>query len=141
MNDQRDIIKVFIDEEILPIAEVEAPSKILFDTTKLTDGRHNLKLVARSSSGKEGVKVIPFEVRNGPAISVVGLTDNDIVSDQLPITINAYGSERKDIFIINGSENPKGIPSWIWVALLLFIGWGIHYLILFWSSSNYTSFF
>jgi len=141
MSKQRDIIKVFIDDEKKPIAEVEAPSKILFDTTKLVDGKHTLKLVARSSSDKEGIKLIPFEVRNGPDISVIGLQADDVVSEQLPITINAYGSERKDIFLITGSENPKGIPSWIWVVLLLFIGWAIHYLYLYWTSENYTSFF
>jgi len=141
MSKQRDIIKVFIDDEKKPIAEVEAPSKILFDTTKLVDGKHTLKLVARSSSDKEGIKLIPFEVRNGPDISVIGLQADDVVSEQLPITINAYGSERKDIFLITGSENPKGIPSWIWVVLLLFIGWAIHYLYLYWTSDNYTSFF
>jgi len=141
MSKQRDIIKVFIDGEKKPIAEVEAPSKILFDTTKLVDGKHTLKLVARSSSDKEGIKLIPFEVRNGPDISVIGLQADDVVSEQLPITINAYGSERKDIFLITGSENPKGIPSWIWVVLLLFIGWAIHYLYLYWTSDNYTSFF
>jgi len=141
MSKQRDIIKVFIDEEKRPIAEVEAPSKILFDTTKLVDGKHTLKLVARSSSDKEGIKLIPFEVRNGPDISVIGLQADDVVSEQLPITINAYGSERKDMFLITGSENPKGIPSWIWVVLLLFIGWAIHYLYLYWTSDNYTSFF
>jgi len=141
MSKQRDIIKVFIDDEKKPIAEVEAPSKILFDTTKLVDGKHTLKLVARSSSDKEGIKLIPFEVRNGPDISVIGLQADDVVSEQLPITINAYGSERKDIFLITGSENPKGIPSWIWVVLLLFIGWAIHYLYLYWTSDNYISFF
>jgi len=141
MSKQRDIIKVFIDDEKKPIAEVEAPSKILFDTTKLVDGKHTLKLVARSSSDKEGIKLIPFEVRNGPDISVIGLQADDVVSEQLPITINAYGSERKDMFLITGSENPKGIPSWIWVVLLLFIGWAIHYLYLYWTSDNYTSFF
>jgi len=141
MDKDRDIIKVFIDGETIPIAEVEAPSKILFDTTKLTDGKHTLKLIAKSSSGKEGIKIIPFEVRNGPDITLVGLAENDIVSDQLPITINAYGSERKDMFLITGSENPKGIPSWIWVVLLLFIGWAIHYLYLYWTSNNYVSFF
>jgi len=141
MTKQRDIIKVFIDDEKKPIAQVEAPSKILFDTTKLVDGKHTLKLVARSSSDKEGIKLIPFEVRNGPDISVIGLQADDVVSEQLPITINAYGSERKDMFLITGSENPKGIPSWIWVVLLLFIGWAIHYLYLYWTSDNYTSYF
>jgi len=55
--------------------------------------------------------------------------------------VNAYGSERKEIFVVKGSENPKGIPIWVWVVLLLFIGWGLHYLFLYWTDKNYTSFF
>lgn len=113
----------------------------MFDTTKIPDGKHRLKLIASSSGGKEGIKVISFEVRNGPAISVIGLKKNQVVGDQLPITVNVYGSERKEIFVVKGSKNPKGIPIWIWVAIVLFIGWGLHYLYLYWTQDNYNSFF
>jgi len=137
----KDIVKVFLDDDPAPFVELETPSKILFDTTKIADGKHTLKLVASSSSGKEGVKIIPFEVRNGPAITVIGIKENQIVDDKLPISINAYDSQRKEIFVVRGSENPKGIPLWIWVALILFIGWALHYAYLFWTKDNYNSFF
>jgi len=137
----KDIVKVFLDDDPAPFVELETPSKILFDTTKIPDGKHTLKLVASSSSGKEGVKIIPFEVRNGPAITVIGIKENQIVDDKLPISINAYDSQRKEIFVVRGSENPKGIPLWIWVALILFIGWALHYAYLFWTKDNYNSFF
>jgi len=55
----KDIVKVFLDDDPAPFVELETPSKILFDTTKIPDGKHTLKLVASSSSGKEGVKIIP----------------------------------------------------------------------------------
>ncbi|WP_210522082.1 hypothetical protein [Hymenobacter terricola] len=57
------------------------------------DGPHELRVVARSSNGQEGVQRIPFVVRNGPAITVPGLSRDDIVSDVLPLTVTAYGSE------------------------------------------------
>lgn len=140
-TDSKNIVKIFLDDESLPFAEIETPIKILFDTTKIPDGNHKLKLVASSSGGKEGLKIIPFEVRNGPSISVIGIKENQVVEDQLPIIINAYGSERKEIFVVRGSENPKGIPIWIWVTLILFIGWALHYLYLYWTGDNYNSFF
>ena len=137
----KNIVKVFLDDEPIPFVELETPSKILFDTTKIADGKHTLKLVANSSGKKEGVRVIPFEIRNGPAISVIGIKEHQVVEDQISITINAYGSEKKEIFVVRGSENPKGIPIWVWVALILFIGWGLHYLYVFWTQDNYNSFF
>src|SRR3546814_20456941 len=78
MDDNR-IIKVFVDEDPEPFAEFSPPVKFLFDTTRLPDGPHMLKIVARSSGGQEGIRRIPFEVRNGPAISVVGLRENEII--------------------------------------------------------------
>ncbi|MEZ4925479.1 MAG: hypothetical protein R3A50_04320 [Saprospiraceae bacterium] len=140
-TDSKNIVKIFLDDEPLPFAELETPTKILFDTTKIPDGKHTLKLVASSSGRREGIKIIPFEVRNGPSISVIGIKENQVVEDQLPVTINAYGSERKEIFVVRGSENPKGIPVWIWVIIILFIGWGLHYLFLYWAKANYNSFF
>lgn len=134
MDDKR-IIKVFVDEDPEPFAEFSPPVKFLFDTTKLPDGRHTLKVVARSSSGQEGVRSIPFEVRNGPAISVVGLKENDVVDSLIPLTINAYGSERSDLFVVTGSETPKAIPAWVWTLLIIFIAWGIFYLIMYWNGA------
>lgn len=140
ISDQRQV-KVFLDDEQQPFAEFAPPVKFVFDTTKIPDGKHQLRIVARSSSGVEGIKMVPFEVRNGPAISVVGLNDNDVVDTQIPITINAYGSERNDQFIITGSETPKAIPGWLWVLLISFIGFGLFYFIMYWNMDYYTSFF
>jgi len=137
----KDVVKVFLDDDPVPFAALETPSKILFDTTKIPDGKHTLKIVAGSPEGKEGVRIIPFEVRNGPSISVIGLKDHQVVDDKLPITINAYASQRKELFVVRGSEDPKGIPLWVWVTLLLFIGWALHYAYLFWTKDNYNSFF
>lgn len=135
------IIKVFLDDIPEPFAEFEPPVKFMFDTTKIPDGSHQLRIVAKSTSGVEGVKVIPFEVRNGPSISVVGLNKNEIVNEQIPITINAYGSEKSDVFIISGSETPKAVPAWVWALLIAFLGFGLFYLIMYGTQDFYKSFF
>ncbi|MFS8616431.1 MAG: cytochrome C [Solitalea sp.] len=132
MDDKR-IIKVFVDDDPEPFAAFSPPAKFLFDTTRLPDGPHTLKVVARSSSGQEGIRIIPFEVRNGPSISVVGLKENDVVDSRIPLTINAYGSERSDLFVVTGSETPKAIPAWVWALLIIFIAWGVFYLVMYWD--------
>src|SRR5690606_41355215 len=83
MKDTR-IIKVYLDDEEKPFAEFSPPVKFELDTTKIPDGKHSLRIVARSSRGVEGVRVVPFQVRNGPTISLVGLKDNDEVTQQIP---------------------------------------------------------
>lgn len=131
--DENRIIKVFVDNDPEPFGEFSPPVKFLLNTTRLPDGRHTLKVVARSSSGQEGVRTVHFEVRNGPAISIVGLKENDVVDSRIPLTINAYGSERSDLFIVTGSETPKAIPAWVWTLLIIFIAWGVYYLIMYWN--------
>lgn len=139
MDDNR-LIKVFLDDDPVPFAAFKPPVKFVLDTTKIPDGKHELKIVAKSTDDVEGIKIIPFEVRNGPAIDVVGLRNNDIINEQIPITINAYGSERKDFFIVSGSETPKGIPTWIWVLVILFVGYALFYLLMFLEPHLYKSF-
>ncbi len=139
MEDNR-IVKVFLDDDPAPFAEFLPPVKFVFDTTKIPDGKHNLKIVAKSTNGVEGIRTIPFEVRNGPAIAVVGLHENEVVTEQIPITINAYGSERKDVFVVTGSETPKAIPAWVWALLIAFVGFAMFYIIMYWNPDLYKSF-
>ncbi|HET8810793.1 MAG TPA: cytochrome C [Flavobacteriaceae bacterium] len=134
------VIKVYLDDEPKPFAEFAPPVKFVLDTTKIPDGKHQLKIVAKSSSGVEGIRTVPFEVRNGPAISILGLKDNEVIDTQTPITINAYGSETNDSFIIRGSETPKAIPAWVWALLIAFIAFGLFYFIMYWTPDFYKSF-
>ncbi|HLU80526.1 MAG TPA: hypothetical protein VK010_00495 [Flavobacteriaceae bacterium] len=134
------VVKVFLDDEPVPFAEFAPPVKFVLDTTKIPDGDHKLKIVAKSSSGAEGIRIIPFQVRNGPAISVLGLKDNEIIDSHTAITINAYGSETNDRFIIRGSETPKAIPAWVWMLVIAFIAFGIFYIIMYWTPEFYKSF-
>lgn len=140
MEDNR-IVKVFLDDDSKPFASFAPPVKIVLDTTKIPDGKHVLKIVARSSDGVEGIREIPFIVRNGPAISVVGLKENEVVDTQVPLVINAYGSETKDFFVIRGSETPKAIPAWVWMLVVIFIAFGLFYIIMYWNPDLYKSFF
>ncbi|MDO8966093.1 hypothetical protein SAMN03080617_00627 [Algoriphagus alkaliphilus] len=140
MNDNRKI-RVFLDEDPVPFAEFSPPVKFVLDTTKIPDGKHQLRIVAQSTSGKEGIKTVSFEVRNGPSISVLGLHDGEVVTDQVPVTINSYGSERNDFFLIRGSETPKGIPAWVWATVISFVGFALFYFIMYWNPDQYKSFF
>lgn len=140
MKNSKKTIQVFLDEETKAFAEFEPPVKFILDTQKLPDGKHSLKIVANSSRGLKGIKIIPFEVRNGPMIHVIGLKDNDIVERKIPITINAYGNEKDTEFIISGSETPRAIPSWIWAMIILFIAFGLFYLAMYLNPDFYKSF-
>ena len=57
MEDKR-IIKVFLDDDPQPFAEFPAPVKFILDTTKIPDGKHTLRVVAKSSNNVEGIKTI-----------------------------------------------------------------------------------
>ena len=127
MKDKSKII-VFIDDEEQPIAAFTSPVNFELDTRKLVDGKHTLKIVSKDPTGKEGIRLIPFEVRNGPAIDVEGIRENAVVDGVLPIMINAYGKGDQKVFLIEGSETPKSIPSWVWILIIGFTGWALYYL-------------
>ena len=79
--------------------------------------------------GKEGIKIVPFTVRNGPAITLDGLNENDIVDGVVPLMVNAYGKGNQKQFLIDGSETPKSVPSWLFAAIIVFIAWAIYFTI------------
>jgi hypothetical protein len=128
MEDRNKVI-LFLDNETQPIAELNTPIKFELDTRKIPDGEHKLRIVSKSHTGKEGIKEIPFTVRNGPAIAIEGLKPNDVVDGVLPIMINSYDKGRSKQFIITGSETPQTIPTWIWILIILFFGWAGYYVI------------
>ncbi|MBZ5859417.1 cytochrome C [Flavihumibacter profundi] len=132
MEDKSKIV-VFIDDEEQPVAAFISPVNFELDTRKLVDGKHTLKIVSKDPTGKEGIRLIPFEVRNGPAIDVEGIRENAVVDGVLPIMINAYGKGDQKIFLIEGSETPKSIPSWVWILIIGFAGWALYYLLTYLS--------
>ena len=122
-------IFIFLDDEQKPIAEFISPVNFELDTRKMVDGNHTLKIVSKDPTGKEGLRIIPFEVRNGHSIAIEGIKENAIVDGVLPIMINAYSKGDQKTFLITGSETPQTIPSWVWILIIGFAGWVLYYLI------------
>jgi len=127
----RSKVLIFMDNQPQPLGEFDVPIQFELDTRKLVDGEHTLKIVGKDPTGKEGIRLIPFTVRNGPAIAIEGLKNHDVVDGVLPIMINAYGKGDQKRFIVDGSETPRSVPSWLWALIILFFGWAAYYSITF----------
>ena len=134
MNMQSKVL-IFLDNDEKPYGEFVAPINFELDTGKLVDGDHVLKIVSKDPSGKEGLRKIPFVVRNGPSVAVEGISENDVVDGIVPIMINAYSKGDQKIFLIEGSETPRSIPAWVWALVIGFVGWAIFYAV---TSMNMT---
>lgn len=132
MTDKSTIF-IFIDDDTKPVAEVRSPVSFELDTRKLTDGDHVLKIVSKDPTGKEGIRKIPFVVRNGPAIAIEGMKENAVVDGILPLMINAYGKGDQKSFLIEGSETPQSIPWWVWTLIIGFAGWALYYMFSYFS--------
>jgi len=132
--DDKTAIFIFIDDDAQPVAKVAAPVSFELDTRKLTDGEHVLKIVSKDPAGKEGIRKIPFVVRNGPAIAIEGIRENAVVDGILPLMINAYGKGDSKSFLIEGSETPQSIPAWVWMLIIGFTGWAMYYMIRYFSA-------
>ena len=133
MKEDKSKVSLFIDDELHPIAELSVPVQFELDTKKLTDGEHTLKMVSKSSTGREGIRKIKFFVRNGPAISIEGISENAVLDGTVPLMINAYDKGNQKKFIIEGSETPQSVPSWLWIILIAFFGWAAYYFITYFS--------
>ena len=128
MQDKSTIF-IFLDEDVKPLAQVTSPVSFDLDTRKMVDGNHTLKIVSKDPTGKEGIRTIPFIVRNGPSIAVEGIKENAVVDGVLPLMINAYGKGDQKTFLIEGSETPQSIPAWVWILIIGFAGWALFYLV------------
>lgn len=128
MQDKSTIF-IFLDDDVKPLAQVTSPVSFDLDTRKMVDGNHTLKIVSKDPTGKEGIRTIPFIVRNGPSIAVEGIKENAVVDGVLPLMINAYGKGDQKTFLIEGSETPQSIPAWVWILIIGFAGWALFYLV------------
>jgi hypothetical protein len=122
-------VTLFIDDDPQPVGEFPAPVTFDLDTRKLVDGQHVLKIVSKDTRGKEGIKTIPFVVRNGPAIAVEGIKKDEVVEGVLPLMINAYSKGDQKTFMLHGSETPHSIPWWVVVGIILFVAWTGYFVI------------
>ena len=126
---EQSIITLFIDDDPQPVGEFPAPVSFELDTRKLIDGPHALKVVSKDHQGKEGLRIIPFTVRNGPAIAIEGLKKDEVVEGVLPLMINAYGKGNQKTFMLHGSETPQSIPWWVVAGIILFVAWTGYFVI------------
>ncbi|TNE78872.1 MAG: cytochrome C [Bacteroidetes bacterium] len=122
-------VTLFIDDVSDPIAVLSTPVEFELDTHKLTDGQHVLKIISKSADGPEGIRCIPFTVRNGPAIDIAGIKENTTVDGILPLMINSYDKGSQETFRLEGSETPQSIPNWLWIILISFLAWACFYFI------------
>lgn len=127
MHPNKSKVLIFIDDQQQPVAALQTPVKFEMDTKKLTDGEHTLKIVSKSPAGREGIRLIKFVVRNGPSVAVEGLAENEVVDGVIPLLINAYDKGNQKSFMIEGSETPHSVPSWLWIMLIAFFGWAAFY--------------
>src|SRR5262245_3543385 len=121
-------IEVFLDDEAVPRYRLEPPAPLELDTQGLVDGPHRLRVHAIEASGTVGVEEIPFTVRNGPGIAVVGLSDGDTVRGRVPLLVNAFASRPGDTFEPTRAETPAPIPTWAWLLFLIVVAWGMWYV-------------
>ena len=121
-------IEVFIDDESVARQTLVPPATLELDTEGLADGPHRLRVHAIEDSGTVGVEEIPFTVRNGPGIAVVGLSDGDTVRGRIPLLVNAFASRPGDVFEPVRAETPAPIPTWAWVLFLVIAAWGMWYV-------------
>ena len=128
MSEKTKVI-IFLDDESTPVGVFDSPVKFQLNTTKLQDGDHTLKLISQDMSGREGIRYVPFTVKNGPEISVEGITEHAVVDGEIPIMINAYGKSDQRKFIVEGSETPRSVPTWVWAFIIVFFGWAAFYSI------------
>ncbi|UOE40376.1 cytochrome C [Chryseobacterium suipulveris] len=137
MTKDKTSVLLFIDDDPKPIAELETPIVFDFDTSKLADGDHVLKIISKSPKGREGIRKIKFTVKNGPSISIEGLKENDIVDGSFPLMINSYDKDSQKSFVIEGSETPQTVPVWMWVIIILIAAWGAYYGITYFNGHPY----
>ncbi|NYT61761.1 cytochrome C [Alcaligenaceae bacterium] len=124
-------ICIYLDDSAEPIADYQPPVTVNLNTRGLPDGKHQLRIEARNHSGHIGVRNVPFQVRNGPGITVTGLQDNTIVHGELNFTVNAFGAEEP--FEPRQAESPSPIPVWLWVLSLAIVAWSAWYAAVLWE--------
>ncbi len=124
-------VRIYLDDGAEPVADYVPPITVNLDTHGLADGEHRLRIEARDRSGRVGLRHVPFEVRNGPGITLSGLRAGSIVRGMLNVTVNAFGAEEP--FEPRRAESPSPIPVWLWVLSLVIVAWATWYVAVLWT--------
>ncbi len=120
-------VELFVDDEREPRATFEPPGTFELDTQDLEDGPHTLTVRAGEESGARGLERIPFTVRNGPGIAILGLREGETVRGRISLLVNAYASRIGDEFEPVRAETPAPVPTWAWVLSLVVAAWAMYY--------------
>lgn len=122
-------IKLYLDENTEPFKVAQAPLRFNFTTMHLADGEHTLRIEASNGLAPPTVRKIPFQVRNGVAVTVTGLQPNQTIGGQVELIINAYAGNTEVDFEPRKAETPQPIPTWAWVLFLGVIAWTMFYVL------------
>jgi hypothetical protein len=124
-------VRVYLDDNPVPIIDQELPTDIVLDTQGLEDGAHRLVIRAEGQNGREGVEEIAFNVQNGPGIIVSGLRHNSTRRGRIELTIDAFSTD--DPFDPRRAEARSSIPVWVWVMSLFVVAWAVWYAARMWE--------
>ncbi len=120
-----DRVRVFVDGAMTPHHEGPPPCGFPLDTRGLEDGPHVLRIEAPDGLRPPKVVEFPFRVRNGVAVSLVGLDPGEEVSGALHLIVNADRAGLE--FHPTTAETPQPAPTWAWLLLLCLALWGAGY--------------
>lgn len=132
MEEFKDTVFGYLDDSEKPLFTQQPPIRINLDTRAIADGPHVLRVEAWDNRGHKGVRTIPFTVRNGPAITVQGLGDNDLVEGQLALVVSAYGGSGEENWEPAQAETPAPVPTWAWVLVICIVTWAMYYTVSYW---------
>lgn len=124
-------VRVFLDDNPVPIVDQELPADATLDTSGLEDGPHRLLIRAQGQSGREGIEEVSFRVNNGPGIIVSGLRPNSVRRGEVRFSIDAFSSD--DPFEPRRAEARSSIPVWVWVMSLFVVAWAVWYAARMWD--------
>lgn len=118
-------VQIYVDDNPVPIADQNLPTRIKLNTYTLPDGQHRVTVRATDVTGKVSVREIPFRVRNGPGLSVTGLAPNSIRHGIIELGVNAFSADEP--FEPERAETHSSIPVWVWVMTLIIVAWAAWY--------------
>lgn len=124
-------VRVYLDDEPMPVIDRELPTSLTLDTRKLADGPHRLIIRAADQSGVEGIEEIPFHVQNGPGIMVGGLRPGSTRRGTVHMTVDAFSAD--DPFDPRRAEARREIPTWVWILSLVVVAWVVFYVATMWN--------
>ena len=123
-------VQIYVDDNPVPIAEQPLPTRVRLNTYTLVDGNHRITVRVSDVTGKVSVREIPFKVDNGPGLAVTGLAPNSIRHGVIELGVNAFSADEP--FEPERAETHSSIPVWVWVMLLVIVGWAGWYGQLMW---------